>query len=285
MIRELDYPVKWLCAIARVSKSGYYKWLKQADQEDKDQQDYLAIKEIFDQGKGKYGFRAIQMRLASEKGITMNHKKIIRIKNKYRMFTKIRRANPYRQIMKKTNEHRVFPNLLDRNFQTGDPYRVFCTDITYLPFNRRFAYLSVVKDIATGEVVAWNLSQHLTMPLALDTIKKLTQNRSLPIGSLAGIMIHSDQGVHYTHPDYIRKIKELGMVQSMSRRGNCIDNAPIESFFGHFKDDVDFKSCKTFAELEQKVSDYFEYYNHKRHQWKLKKMTPALYRDHLLARC
>ena len=95
-------------------------------------------------------------------------------------------------------------------------------------------------------------------------------------------IIHSDQGVHYTHPDYIRAIRELGMVQSMSRKGNCIDNAPIESFFGHLKDDMDYKDCKTFNELYSRTRQHMKYYNHKRPQWNLKKMTPVMYRNHLL---
>jgi transposase InsO family protein len=95
-------------------------------------------------------------------------------------------------------------------------------------------------------------------------------------------MIHSDQGVHYTNPLYIEMVKQLKMIQSMSRKGNCIDNAPIESFFGHLKDDVDYKSCKTFEELHSLTEEYVRYYNHQRKQWELKKMTPVDYRNHLL---
>lgn len=215
----------------------------------------------------------------------MNHKKIIRIKRKYRLFTKIRKINPYRAIMKKTQEHRTFENLLNRNFQQTVPYKVFCTDITYLPFNNRLAYLSVIKDIATGEIVGWNLSNNLTMPIVFDTIKNMENNKSLPISSFKDIMMHSDQGFHYTHPAYIKKIGDLNMVQSMSRKGNCIDNAPIESFFGHLKDDIDYRSSKTFEELKQIIEGYIDYYNHGRYQWDLKKMTPACYRNHLLATC
>ena len=150
-----------------------------------------------------------------------------------------------------------------------------------MPFNHRLAYLSAVKDFADGEVVAWNLTQHLTMDIVLDTVLNLKSNMS--ISSLNGILIHSDQGFHYTNPEYINMIKELNMVQSMSRKGNCIDNAPTESFFGHFKDDVDYHDCKTFEELKEKIGKYIEYYNHERQQWNLKKMTPVEYRNHLMA--
>lgn len=252
--------------------------MKQADRPDKDHDDYLLIKAIFDQGKGRYGWRSVKMRLP--KG-TMNHKKIGRIMRKYHLNAKIRRANPYRQMAKQTLAHRTFDNLLDREFKQGAPYRVFCTDITYLSYNYRLAYLSVIKDIGSGEIVAWQLAENLTMPIVLDTLKNLKAGIDPVI--LKGLVVHSDQGFHYTHPDYIKAVKDLGLVQSMSRKGNCIDNAPVESFFGHFKDDVDYRRCRTFEELKLMVAEYMHFYNHGRYQWELKKMTPVGYRNHLLA--
>mgnify|MGYP003394194205 CR=1 FL=1 len=265
-----------LCLIANVSKSGYYKWLKHSEEPEKDRNDYLLVKNIFDKGKGKWGFRTVQMRLSDEQ-IVMNHKKIIRIMNKYHLFTKIRRRNPYKMVMKKSLEHRTFENKLNREFRQNIPRKVFCTDITYIPFNHRFAYLSAIKDIATGEIVAWNLEKHLEMDLVLKTMDKLKES----VSSLKEIMVHSDQGFHYTNPAYIRKIEESEMIQSMSRKGNCIDNAPIESFFGHFKDDIDYNHCRTIEELNLTIEEYMRYYNNQRHQWKLKKMTPVEYRNHL----
>lgn len=105
----------------------------------------------------------------------------------------------------------------------------------------------------------------------------------MTVSLFENIMIHSDQGFHYTNPLYIKQIKELGMVQSMSRKGNCIDNAPIESFFGHLKDEIDYKSCKTFEQLHSLIEEYMGYYNNERQQWELKKMTPVEYRNHLLS--
>jgi transposase InsO family protein len=273
----IDKDIKLSCLIANVSCSGYYKWLKDSDKEDKDHQDYLLIKEIFDKSKRKDGWRSIQMKL-NDKNIIMNHKKISRIMRKYSLITKIRKINPYKAIMKKSQEHRTFDNKLDRQFTQIVPRKVFCTDITYIIFNGKIAYLSVVKDIASREVVGFYLSKSLRMDIVFETIKNLKEN----IASLDNIMIHSDQGFHYTSPQYINMIKDLNMVQSMSRLGNCIDNAPIESFFGHFKDDVDYKECKSFDELSLKINEYVRYYNQERRQWKLKKMTPVEYRNHLL---
>lgn len=281
IIKQLSLKTETLCLIAEVSKSGYYKWLKHSDEPEKDYDDYLLIKEIFDRGKAKCGFRTIKMKL-SEKGLVMNKKKIIRIMKKYNLIVKIRRRNPYKMIMKKSLEHRTFENKLNRMFLQTVPLKVFSTDITYLPYNYRFAYLSVVKDLASGEVVAWNMERHLEMTLVLNTVENMKNNPVLTESLLSRAMIHSDQGFHYTNPLYIQEIKKINMTQSMSRKGNCIDNAPIESFFGHLKDEVDYKSCKTFEELHSLIEDYMKYYNNERQQWNLKKMTPVQYRNHLL---
>ena len=273
-MRKIGGTIEILCELADVSTSGYYKWLKTADEEESDHHDYLAVKSVFDKGRGKYGWRSIKMRLPR-----MNHKKIQRIMKKYGLYCKIRRRNPYKHIAKKTMEHRVCENKLNREFNVVTPYHFFSTDITYLFYGNKLAYLSVVKDIATGEVVGWNVSERLEMSIVLDTLADL---RNTITFSLTDIMIHSDQGVHYTNPQYIRTVKELGMNQSMSRRGNCIDNCPIESFFGHLKDDVDYKTCKTFEELRLLINQYMKYYNYERKQWGRKKMTPVDYRNHLL---
>jgi transposase InsO family protein len=225
---------------------------------------------VFEQGKGKWGWRNIKMRLTE-----MNHKKIQRIMRKYDLKTKVRKRNPYREMIKKNLEHRIFKNKLNREFTQPIPRKVFCTDITYLPFNQNFAYLSAVKDIASGEVVSWNLSHNLAMNLVIDTLKGLRLDFD------GNIIIHSDQGFHYTNPTYIKAVKELGMIQSMSAKGKCIDNSPIESFFGHLKDELDYKSLKSFKELRLKINEYMRYYNYERKQWTRNKMTPVEYGNYL----
>lgn len=207
----------------------------------------------------------------------MNHKKIQRIMRKYGLVAQVRRKNPYKQMMKKSLEHRIFPNELKREFHQTIPFKVFCTDITYIPFQNRFAYLSVVKDVATAEVVAWNISMYMEMTLVTGTIEKLK------LDSYENILIHSDQGFHYTNPAYINLVKELKMIQSMSRKGKCIDNAPIESFFGHMKDELEYSSCRSFEELRAQVEEYMRYYNYERKQWTRNKMTPVEYRNHLIS--
>ncbi|MCW1930112.1 MAG: IS3 family transposase [Candidatus Kerfeldbacteria bacterium] len=264
--------MKVLCDLAHVSRSGYYRWLKTADEPDKDHEDYLKIKTIFDESRGRYGWRSIKMYLPE-----MNHKKIQRLMRKYGLIANVRRRNPYKAIMKKRLEHRIFPNKLQRMFDQSAPYTVFCTDITYIPFQSVFAYLSVVKDIASGEVVAWHLSRGLEEDLVLQTLTQMPQVHE-------DALIHSDQGFHYTNPQYIAAVEALGIVQSMSGKGSCIDNAPIESFFGHLKDELDYQSCTSFEELRSRIDEYMRYYNCERKQWTHNKMSPIQYREHLLTK-
>jgi transposase InsO family protein len=263
--------VNVFCDIASVSKSGYYKWLRHADEPDKDYDDYIKVKKVFDKGKGTYGWRSIKMGLKA-----MNHKKIQRIMKKYALVSKVRKVNPYKAITKKSIEQRLFENKLQREFLQLIPYKVFCTDITFIRFHNGFVYLSVIKDIASGEVMAWSLSVICGITLVTDTVKNLR------LESYEDIMIHSDQGFQYSNVAFVEMVKELKMIQSMSRRGKCIDNAPIESFFGHMKDELDYKSCKTFEELRLVIAEYMRYYNYERNQWNRKRMTPVEYRNHLL---
>lgn len=136
----------------------------------------------------------------------------------------------------------------------------------------------MIKDIASGEVVAWNVSLYLDMVLVIETVRKMHENLC------EDAMIHSDQGFHYTNPTYIEIVREFKMIQSMSGKGSCIDNAPIESFFGHMKDELDYRSCRSFEELHLKIEEYMQYYNNERKQWTRNKMTPVEYRTYLLSR-
>ena len=221
------------------------------------------------------------MSLKNDFGKIMNHKKIKRIKNEYGLYTRIRRQNPYKAMAKKTQEHSTSANILDRKFDVVTPYRVYSTDITYLFYGKgQKAYLSAVKDLASKEIVAHHISRNIDMDLVFITLAKTIELTPKPCIEL--LMLHSDQGFHYTHPVFRQNLKDLKITQSMSRKGNCLDNAPIESFFGHFKDELNYSTCATFEELEKKVNEYIYDYNNRRYQWNLKKMTPVQYRDHLL---
>ena len=143
------------------------------------------------------------------------------------------------------------------------------------------AYLSTVKDASSNEILAYHVSDRITLDIATQTIHKLMNNKKVTLHKDA--FIHSDQGSHYTSPRYQKLLKKYSLGQSMSRRGNCWDNAPQESFFGHLKDDVDYQSARNLKEIKSKINHYMVYYNNYRYQWNLKKMTPIQYRNHLLA--
>ncbi len=279
------FNVSYLCHVAGVSRSGYYRWLgcasARAQREKADYEQHLLVKAIFQKKNRKAGWRVIKMNLERQ-AIIMNHKKIRRLMKKYGLITQIRRRNPYKWLAKATQEHTTAPNVLQRRFDQATPYKVLSTDITYLYDGRgQRLYLSIVKDLASGEIVAHRVSASLGMDLALDV---LTQTATR-IGhkKLKGALIHSDQGFHYTHPFYIKQLAKLGITQSMSRKGNCLDNAPVESFFGHMKDELDITHCASLDQVKAAIDDYIHNYNHHRYQWERKKMAPVEYRNHLLA--
>ncbi len=277
---------RYFCEVARVSRSGYYNWLNSEDarrtQERNDEADYEILKKVFDRRQGKIGALSIKMMLENDEHIVMNHKRIRRIMKKYNLICTIRRANPYKKIAQATQEHQTCDNKLERHFDHEEPQRVLLTDITYLYYAKgQKAYLSAIKDGATREILAYYLSTSLKMDIVYTTLNKLMEREDFT--PHPDCLIHSDQGMHYTHPEFQKKVKDLGLHQSMSRRGNCWDNAPMESFFGHMKDGIDFKAYSSLAEVQQAIDEYMEYYNNHRYQWSLQKMTPAQYRGHLIA--
>ena len=279
--------ISYLCVVAGVSRSGYYRYFSLGNIktiETRNQNDEILRNNILKayEFKGqKKSARQIKMTLQSQFNINYNLKRIRRIMKKYCICCPIRKPNPYKRMMKATREHSVLTNFLNREFKQNVPAKVLLTDITYLFYgDGKKAYLSTIKDGSTNEILAHNLSENLSLDIAIDTIHKLMKNTDITLSKDA--FIHSDQGVHYTSPKFQKLVKDYNLGQSMSRRGNCWDNAPQESFFGHFKDEAHIKSCKSLDELNYEIDDYMNYYNIYRSQWGLKKMTPVQYRNHLL---
>ena len=277
--------VSYCCSILGVSRSGYYNYLKTAPtralRENKDLKARDIILKAYNFRGYMKGSRTIKMTLENEFGITYSRKKIQRIMRKYGIICPIRKANPYRRIAKATKEHSVVPNHLQRNFKQYIPGKVLLTDITYIPYGiNKMAYLSTIKDSSSNEILAYHVSNRITLDIATTTIDKLIKLHKNALHENA--FIHSDQGSHYTSPNFQKLLRENNLGQSMSRRGNCWDNAPQESFFGHMKDEVNFKSCSSLEEVINKIDYYIDYYNNHRCQWGLKKMTPKQFRNHLL---
>lgn len=216
------------------------------------------------------------MLIERESGLIMNRKKIARIKRKFKLETKIRRKNKYRQFLKKNQEHKTFPNLLERRFEQDQPDKVYSIDITQINYGTKKMYLAAVKDLCTKEIVGKSISKRIDIKLTNSAIDKALKRLTTEVKQ--GLMVHSDQGFHFTHFSYREKLKNNGVTQSMSRKGNCIDNAPIESFFGHLKDLIDLTNCKKYEDLEKEVTKQINYYNHRRPQLGIQKMPPSEYR-------
>ena len=235
--------------------------------------DFALIKTAYDFRGYNKGVLGIYMRLL-HMGIRMNHKKIRRLMRKYGMTCPIRKENPYRRMAKAMKTNAVADNLLKREFKTHGPRKVFLTDITYLSLHNGFIYLSVIMDAFTEQVLSYVLSDSLEVDFVLDTVKSLVKNHGTSIDSEA--MIHSDQGCHYTSTSFRQIISDHGLRQSMSRRGNCWDNAPQESFFGHMKDELQVKSSNwtSISDVQSDIDDWMDYYNNDRYKTGLGRLSP-----------
>lgn len=210
----------------------------------------------------------------------MNRKKIQRLMNKYGLKCPIRRANPYRRMVKAMKTDNISDNLVNREFKEHGPGTILLTDITYLFYNHgNKAYLSVIKDACTKQVMAYAVSQSLAVDFVLETVNMLIRDHGISLNSET--ILHSDQGFHYTSISFRQLLKDKKLRQSMSRRGNCWDNAPQESFFGHMKDEIHLERCSSFSDIEFQIDDYMDYYNNDRYQWGLAKLSPNQYAKYL----
>ena len=243
-----------------------------------DQEDFKKILEAYQFRGYDKGSRGIRMRLL-HMGINFNRKKIKRLMRKYGLFCPIRKANPYRRMAKAIKTSNYADNILERQFEAFGPGYVLLTDITYFFYGkeREKAFLSVIKDAFTKQILSYKLSLSLEEDFVLETIYILFKNHKNDIHCDA--LIHSDQGAHYTSLQFIQLLKDKGIRQSMSRRGNCWDNAPQESFFGHMKDEVGdrVKQCEDYTSLCLLIDDYMDYYNNDRYQIELAMLSPNEY--------
>lgn len=274
-----------LCRIAGVSRSGYYKWLstyeKRKEQDEKDKADFdLIVKAYYYKGYKK-GARSIHMRLLHmNPPVRMNIKKIRRIMKKYNLLCPIRKSNPYRRMQAAIKTNNIADNLLNREFNKHGARQTLLTDITYINYLDKRCYLSTILDSYTKQVLSYCLSKSLDVDFVLETVKSLIEKHGISLDSKT--LIHSDQGCHYTSIKFIQIIKDVGLRQSMSRKGNCWDNAPQESFFGHMKDEIDLTKCKNFNEVKDIIDDWINYYNTERYQWDLAKLSPDEYYQYVM---
>ena len=272
--------VSIMCEIAGVSRSGYYAWKKAAPlrelREESDRKDFEIILEAYKFRGYAKGARGIFMRMLHT-GVRMNLKKIRRLMKKYGLKCPYRGPNPYRQMAKALKTNTVFPNIVNREFVKGGIRKVLLTDITYISYDGGVCYLSTILDAFTREILAYEVSLSLTVDFVLKTVDELVVNHGCSLDDTT--IVHSDQGCHYTSKAFIAKIRDKSLIQSMSRKGNCWDNAPQESFFGHMKDEIKYEisMMKCFTDVKHKIDDWIDYYNNDRYQWELAKLSPKEY--------
>lgn len=276
------FNISALCELAGVSRSGYYAWIKASPvheaREAQDRDDFEIILTIYKKRGYAKGDRGIYMGLLHRNPpVVMNIKKIRRLMKKYNLFCPIRKANPYRRMAKAIKKSNYADNLLQREFECYGPQYVLLTDITYIPYNGAFAYLSTILDAYTKQILACVLSASLEVDFVKETVEILIRDYGISLHKET--LIHSDQGSHYTSTTFIQIIEDSNLRRPMSRRGNCWDNAPQESFFGHMKDHISakVKECAEFQQVQEIINDYIDYYNNESYVWELCMLLPNEY--------
>ena len=288
MIKQDDnlLNISYLCELAGVSRSGFYYWQNgvydRLAAEEQDKQDFDVILTAFQYRGYAKGARGIHMRLLHQNPpVRMNPKKIRRLMKEFHLVCPVRKVNPYRMQAKRLQENRIAPNILNRQFKAYGPRTVLLTDITFIPRyshhepKTKYTYVCVIMDAFTKEVLSCICSTSYDTDIVLDTVNQLMEKHSLELNT--DVLIHSDQGCQYTSSKFVTLLSDCNLRQSMSRRGNCWDNAPQESLFGHMKDEVRMNATDGHNQVERKVLEWIDYYNNERYQWRLAKLSPTEY--------
>lgn len=278
------YTVRGILEIIGLPKSTYYELLHNENygtgaerRKLRDDEDILLVRQVYEYKGYKKGYRQISMMMEDVTGETMSPHRVLYLMRKYGMRTNIRKPSKNRKAMKELMKRNGKPNLLMRRFKLHRPNEVRLTDVTYLDYGTdKRAYGSASIDPVTGKLICFIVSENNDLQLALDTLEAMDE---YPLKS--GGIIHSDQGILYFTDDFQAAVSGKDLIQSMSGRGNCWDNAPQESFFGHFKDECDYKKCRTLKELQTQIDDYRVYYNGMRRLWERGRMTPIEYETYL----
>jgi putative transposase len=258
-----------MCVFFKTSRAAYYAWRKSCEKPDRDQPRMKLIEEAYLASRKTYGYRRIQLWIKQHKGQTINHKAVLRLMSKLGIQSVVRKRKPYRKQLKIESSH-YYPNLLNRTFTADKPNQKWVTDITYLRTTQGWAYLSTIKDLYDGFIVAHRLSRSNSVALVRQTLKQAKLKEKVTVGTL----LHSDQGHQYSSQAYYALTKEYKMIPSMSRKENCWDNAPMESFFGHLKEEA-LRQYPTlsFKEACKVIDEYIYFFNYERIQLKTKQ-TP-----------
>ena len=279
------YGKKELIAKCGLTKTRYYRILsdesfvmRQDLRNSRDDEDVAKIRNVLGRYPFPMGIRQIFMQMPRVTGEVFSLNKLRRLMKKYGITCLVRRPRNANMAKREWLKEHVKPNLLRRRFRLHRPGEVVLSDVTYLTYahGTKRAYGSSAIDPVTGKLLTFCVSENNDLALGLETLTKLSE-----IPGMEQALFHSDQGILYLTDEFQNRVREMGMTQSMSKRGNCWDNSPQESFFGHFKDEVAYEDCTEYEDLKKLIESYSEYYNNARCQWTRNRMTPAEYDRYL----
>ena len=265
-----------LLSIAQLPRATFYYHLKRMEQADKYESEKQEITAIYHENRGRYGYRRITAELRKRK-FSLNHKTVQRLMKELGLVCRVR-IKKYRSY--KGEVGKIAPNLLNRDFHADKPNQKWVTDVTEFSLFGEKLYLSPILDLHSSDLVSYTISEHPVLSMVTTMLDKAFEK--IPDGT--GLILHSDQGWQYQHKQYQQMLREKGVRQSMSRKGNCLDNAVIENFFGLLKSELlylqEFRSMEHFK-LE--LIEYLDYYNNRRIKAKLKGLPPAIHRQQSLS--
>lgn len=267
------YTVTAILSALGVARSTYYRWTKTPIKLMSEAE--IAITALCQENKYRYGHRKITKLLQKIYSIKLHRNTVQRIMQKLNLQCRVK---PKRRWKSQGETIIIAPNLLKRDFIASKPNEKWVTDITYIQYGSYTLYLSTILDLYNNEIVAYRLYDHQQTPLVIDTLKAALEARGNP----KGVIIHSDQGSVYTSYAYQHLVKEMNLVSSMSRRGNCWDNAVIESFHSNIKSE-EFQYVKynslSIQEVRNRVDQFMKHYNEERIQEKLGYQSPIEFRN------
>ena len=272
-IQELrqEHDLEILLEKTGMARSTYYYHTKRLSEPDGYDDARTAIRKIYDHHKGRYGYRRITSQLRNE-GIILNHKTVQKLMVEMSLYGKRKKAR-YKSY--KGEIGKVAPNVIDRDFIATAPNQKWTTDVTEVKIKDKKIYLSPILDMFNGEIISYTISYRPDLKMALSMLNKAFKKTDIP----EGLILHSDQGWHYQHLRYQKALKERNIVQSMSRKGNCLDNAMMENFFGLMKSELlylqEWDSVEQFA---KELVKYIRYYNNDRIKLRLNGKSPVQYR-------
>ena len=274
-ISEQGHQLKYLLKAMGMSKSTYYYEISKVDAVEMRNQELMdEIKEIFEHHKHRYGVRRIHRELVN-RGRNVNHKRVQRLMHNMGLMGK-RPKEKYHSYRGETG--RVADNIINRDFGTDAPLQKWTTDVSQFNFSWGKCYLSPILDMNSNEIISYDLS----LSPNLEQIQRMLNNAFAQFPSVKGLIFHSDQGWQYQHEYFRKTLKEHGIIQSMSRKGNCIDNCIMETFFGRLKNEMYYgyeKDYDSFEAFSKAIEEYISYYNNERIQKKTKWMPPVKYRE------